>query len=192
MLTRREIERCDVPNARRISLTAAIIYEGGRATARRISIYKSGKYTVERPLHLGAALAGRLDDLDTALSAFGLPLGIAIGRIGDVINGEHYGPATNFFLGVDWCFKKLERFRFTPLRRFAVRRALKWMRERYADSDGYEKDKPRYVHTLNGSGLALPRTQRAVLDHRAEVQAPPLLGGHPPPGGCWPHADQHP
>jgi phosphatidylglycerol---prolipoprotein diacylglyceryl transferase len=34
------------------------------------------------------------------LVAFGLPLGIAIGRIGDVINGEHYGPATNFFLGV--------------------------------------------------------------------------------------------
>lgn len=32
--------------------------------------------------------------------AFGLPLGIAIGRIGDVINGEHYGPATSFFLGV--------------------------------------------------------------------------------------------
>jgi hypothetical protein len=31
--------------------------------------------------------------------AFGLPLGIAIGRIGDVINGEHYGPATDFFLG---------------------------------------------------------------------------------------------
>ena len=32
--------------------------------------------------------------------AVGLPLGIAIGRIGDVINGEHYGPATTFFLGV--------------------------------------------------------------------------------------------
>jgi phosphatidylglycerol:prolipoprotein diacylglycerol transferase len=32
--------------------------------------------------------------------AFGLPLGIAIGRIGDVINGEHYGPATDFLLGV--------------------------------------------------------------------------------------------
>lgn len=32
--------------------------------------------------------------------AFGLPLGIAFGRIGDVINGEHYGPATDFFLGV--------------------------------------------------------------------------------------------
>jgi phosphatidylglycerol---prolipoprotein diacylglyceryl transferase len=32
--------------------------------------------------------------------AAGLPLGIAIGRLGDVINGEHYGPQTQFFLGV--------------------------------------------------------------------------------------------
>jgi len=46
-------------------------------TARRISRFKSGKYTVERPLHLGAALAGRLDDLAAPLSAYGLPLGEA-------------------------------------------------------------------------------------------------------------------
>jgi len=32
--------------------------------------------------------------------ACGLPLGLAVGRIGDVINGEHYGPATTFVLGV--------------------------------------------------------------------------------------------
>jgi geranylgeranyl diphosphate synthase, type I len=52
----------------------------GRAnedTARRISRFKSGKYTVERPLHLGAALAGRLDDLAAPLSGYGLPLGEA-------------------------------------------------------------------------------------------------------------------
>ena len=47
------------------------------ATARRISRFKSGKYTVERPLHLGAALAGRLDDLAVPLSGYGLPLGEA-------------------------------------------------------------------------------------------------------------------
>jgi geranylgeranyl diphosphate synthase type I len=47
------------------------------ATARRISRFKSGKYTVERPLHLGAALAGRLDDLAGPLSGYGLPLGEA-------------------------------------------------------------------------------------------------------------------
>lgn len=34
------------------------------------------------------------------LVALGLPLGIAIGRIGDLINGEHYGPPTDFILGV--------------------------------------------------------------------------------------------
>jgi phosphatidylglycerol:prolipoprotein diacylglycerol transferase len=32
--------------------------------------------------------------------ALGLTLGYGIGRIGDLINGEHYGPATTFFLGV--------------------------------------------------------------------------------------------
>ena len=47
------------------------------ATARRISRFKSGKYTVERPLHLGAALAGRLDALAAPLSGYGLPLGEA-------------------------------------------------------------------------------------------------------------------
>jgi phosphatidylglycerol:prolipoprotein diacylglycerol transferase len=32
--------------------------------------------------------------------AFGLPLGVAVGRIGDVINGEHYGPRSDFLLAV--------------------------------------------------------------------------------------------
>jgi geranylgeranyl diphosphate synthase type I len=45
--------------------------------ARRIATYKSAKYTVERPLHLGAALAGRLDELAESMSAIGIPLGEA-------------------------------------------------------------------------------------------------------------------
>jgi phosphatidylglycerol:prolipoprotein diacylglycerol transferase len=32
--------------------------------------------------------------------AAGFPLGVAVGRIGDVINGEHYGPPSDFFLAV--------------------------------------------------------------------------------------------
>lgn len=47
------------------------------ATTQRIATYKSGKYTVERPLHLGAALAGRVDELGASLSRYGLPLGEA-------------------------------------------------------------------------------------------------------------------
>ncbi|MEA2686243.1 MAG: geranylgeranyl diphosphate synthase, type [Actinomycetota bacterium] len=45
--------------------------------ARRICRFKSGKYTIERPLHLGAALAGRMPELGADLSAYGLPLGEA-------------------------------------------------------------------------------------------------------------------
>jgi geranylgeranyl diphosphate synthase, type I len=48
-------------------------------TARRICQYKSGKYTIERPLHLGVALVGAaaLSRFEGALSAYGLPLGEA-------------------------------------------------------------------------------------------------------------------
>lgn len=55
------------------------------ATARRIVRYKSGKYTIERPLHLGAALAGHLDRLAAPLSAFGAPLGDAFQLRDDVL-----------------------------------------------------------------------------------------------------------
>ncbi len=45
--------------------------------AMRVLRYKSAKYSVERPLHVGAALAGGSEDVLAALSAFGLPLGEA-------------------------------------------------------------------------------------------------------------------
>jgi geranylgeranyl diphosphate synthase type I len=53
--------------------------------ARRIVTFKSGKYTVERPLHMGAALAGRLAELEGPLSAYGLPLGEAFQLRDDVL-----------------------------------------------------------------------------------------------------------
>ena len=47
----------------------------------RIARYKSGKYTIERPLHLGAAIAitdpGKRKELSLILSSYGLPLGEA-------------------------------------------------------------------------------------------------------------------
>jgi geranylgeranyl diphosphate synthase type I len=60
---------------------------GPRARTRAdvIERYKSGKYTVERPLHLGATLAGRLDELADGLSAFGLPLGHAFQMRDDLL-----------------------------------------------------------------------------------------------------------
>jgi geranylgeranyl diphosphate synthase type I len=62
--------------------------------ARRICQYKSGKYTVERPLHLGAALVGEEPAGRTgqALTAYGLPLGEAF-QLRDDLLGVFGDPA---------------------------------------------------------------------------------------------------
>jgi geranylgeranyl diphosphate synthase type I len=55
--------------------------------AERIARYKSGKYTIERPLHVGAVLASpeRGSALVPGLSRYGLPLGDAFQMRDDVI-----------------------------------------------------------------------------------------------------------
>ncbi|GAA0478449.1 geranylgeranyl pyrophosphate synthase [Paractinoplanes deccanensis] len=53
--------------------------------AGKVARFKSAKYTVERPLLFGAALAGASDDLFAAYSAFGLPLGEAFQFRDDVL-----------------------------------------------------------------------------------------------------------
>jgi geranylgeranyl diphosphate synthase type I len=45
--------------------------------ALRIARLKSAKYTIERPLHLGAEIAGASPEVLTGLSAYGIPLGEA-------------------------------------------------------------------------------------------------------------------
>jgi geranylgeranyl diphosphate synthase type I len=67
----------------------------GDATVERamtVVRYKSAKYTVERPLHLGAALAGGPPELTAAYSAYGLPLGEAF-QLRDDILGVFGDPA---------------------------------------------------------------------------------------------------
>lgn len=61
-------------------------------TALRVALYKTARYSVERPLHLGAGLAGRLPDLAPELSAYGIPLGIAF-QLADDLLGAFGDPA---------------------------------------------------------------------------------------------------
>ena len=53
--------------------------------ALRVIRYKSAKYTIERPLHLGAALAGASPAITDAYSGFGLPLGEAFQLRDDIL-----------------------------------------------------------------------------------------------------------
>ena len=88
------------------------------ATARRIARYKSGKYTIERPLHVGAALAGRLDELAGPLSAYGAPLGEAFQLRDDILGTFGDEARTGKPVGDD-----LREGKPTPLLAIAVERA---------------------------------------------------------------------
>lgn len=87
-------------------------------TARRISRYKSGKYSIERPLHVGAALAGRLDALRAPLSAYGDPLGEAFQLRDDVLGAFGEAERTGKPVGQD-----LREGKPTPLMAAATVRA---------------------------------------------------------------------
>ncbi len=54
-------------------------------SALRVARYKSAKYTIEKPLHMGAALAGAPAELTAAYTAYGLPLGEAFQLRDDVL-----------------------------------------------------------------------------------------------------------
>jgi geranylgeranyl diphosphate synthase type I len=99
-----------------LSATAAGARDADRA--RTIEWYKSGKYTVERPLHVGAALAGRLDELQAPLSAFGLPLGEAFQLRDDLLGVFGAEAVTGKPVGDD-----LREGKLTPLLAAATTRA---------------------------------------------------------------------
>jgi geranylgeranyl diphosphate synthase type I len=87
--------------------------------AERIARYKSGKYTIERPLHLGALLAAPdREELLPALSGYGLPLGDAFQMRDDVIGAFGDRAITGKPVGDD-----LREGKPTPLLARAVARA---------------------------------------------------------------------
>jgi len=58
---------------------------GSVERALRVARYKSAKYTIEKPLHLGAALAGAAEDVHRGFAGYGLPLGEAFQLRDDVL-----------------------------------------------------------------------------------------------------------
>jgi len=69
-------------------------------------LFSSHGFTFDGGVILAAALIAayvhraRLSGRYLDACAAGLPLGVAVGRIGDVINGEHFGDRSTFFMAV--------------------------------------------------------------------------------------------
>jgi geranylgeranyl diphosphate synthase type I len=64
------------------------------AAARRVAALKGGSYTVEGPLCIGAAFAGKGPSVETRLRRFGAPLGEAFQLRDDLIDGDAAHGAT--------------------------------------------------------------------------------------------------
>lgn len=55
---------------------------------------------------------------------------------------------TNVFLQIDRIWKRVERWRLIPFRKWALRRATDWMRKHYVDSDGLGAIFPPMIYTV--------------------------------------------
>jgi seryl-tRNA synthetase len=112
-----------------------------------------------RPEDSAAALRGLLGDAEAILRGLELPYRVVQMCTGDLsfaacekFDLEVFAPGVNEWLEVSSC---------SNFGDFQARRA----QIRFRGESGGKKDKPRFVHTLNGSGLALPRTVIAVLEN---------------------------
>jgi len=90
-LDRFDTTRSEVITGQFLDVSVQARGESDVEQAMRVLRYKSAKYSVERPLHVGASLAGADDDMLDALSAFGLPLGEAF-QLRDDLLGVYGDP----------------------------------------------------------------------------------------------------
>jgi geranylgeranyl diphosphate synthase, type I len=80
-----DLMRTELMAGQYLDLLEQAIGGGSVERAMRVVRFKSAKYTVERPLHLGAALAGASPELIAVYSRFGLPLGEAFQLRDDIL-----------------------------------------------------------------------------------------------------------
>jgi geranylgeranyl diphosphate synthase type I len=150
--------------------------ERDQPTTERIARYKSGKYTVERPLHIGALLAGAHDaGVVAALSDYGLPLGDAFQLRDDMLGAFGDQRLTGKPVGDD-----LREGKPTPLLALATSRATAAQRRilaRVGNRDLSARDVAAIQHVLIGTGAVDElegRIGRLVDQAVASLNAAPI------------------
>ena len=107
--------RTEMMAGQHLDLLAGARREESLDQALRVARYKTAAYTVERPLHLGAALAGSPPDLVEALREFGRDIGIAFQLRDDLLGVFGDSTVTGKPVGDD-----LREGKRTPLMSIAV------------------------------------------------------------------------
>ena len=138
---------------------------GDIEAAVRIARYKTAKYTVERPLHIGAALADAEPVVLEACTAFALPLGEAF-QLRDDLLGVYGDPAETGKPMTD----DIREGKATVLMALAARRAcgadLKLLQATIGNADVTAKDVDRLRLILDATGAR--RTVEQMIQHRRE------------------------
>ena len=135
--------------------------------ARLIGLYKSGKYTVERPLHLGAALLDKFDEFGKRLSGYGLPLGEAFQLRDDLLGSFGDQSVTGKPVGED-----LREGKPTLLAALALERVhgsdREFFKDRFGAEDLCSEEINKFQEIFIGTGAKLD-VERLV--NRLRVQA---------------------
>jgi len=134
-------------------------------------------YTYCKPEDSAAEHEKMLRDAEETVAALGLPYRVLLQSTGDLGFGSH--KTYDIEVWAPGCGEWLEISSISNVGDFQARRA--GIRYRPADGKG-----TRFVHTLNGSGLGMPRTLIAVLENYQQEDGSviipevlqPLMGGH--------------
>jgi geranylgeranyl diphosphate synthase, type I len=161
--------RTEVVAGQYLDVAAAQRGATGEGGARRIAALKSGQYTVEGPLHIGAILGAGEAALLEALSDYGLPLGEAF-QLRDDVLGVFGDPSVT---GKDRDSDLLEGKR-TVLVAMAAAKAEPedrvFLEERLGRADLSPEELERMRSIIESSG-ALAATQELIGDLAARARA---------------------
>jgi geranylgeranyl diphosphate synthase type I len=148
------------------------------ARAMKVIRYKSAKYTIERPLHLGASLAGAEPALHAALSEFALPVGEAF-QLRDDLLGIFGHPAETGKSRLD----DLREGKDTVLITLAMRRAdpaqQQLLRTFLGDPELDESNAASIRHVLDATG-ARTAVEQLIRDRVAQAHQALGRGRFPP------------
>ncbi|MEU4205312.1 polyprenyl synthetase family protein [Streptomyces sp. NPDC026294] len=155
--------RTEVMYGQYLDLTATGHPTDDLQRALAIAHYKTAKYTVERPLHIGATLAGASEELLAALSDFALPMGEAF-QLRDDLLGV-FGTASRTGKPVQ---DDLRDGKHTALIALALQRATPHQHRTLTDLLGNpaldEKDAQHLRHILIQTRA--PQTIEQLIDER--------------------------
>ncbi|MEU6114535.1 polyprenyl synthetase family protein [Streptomyces sp. NPDC047117] len=173
-----DVMRTEVMYGQHLDVTATGDATASLERALAIVRFKSAKYTVERPLHIGAALAGAPARTQAALSAYALPVGEAF-QLRDDLLGVFGDPAAT---GKS-CLDDLREGKHTALIALALQHAddtdQRLLRNRLGARDLDEKGASLIRRVLIRTG-ARDRVERMIQARHARARQALAQGAFPP------------